>query len=109
MAISKHIRKNDPVMVIAGKDRGRRGKVLRLVAKQNRAVVEGIQIIKRHTKPNPQKNVKGGIVEKEAPVELSNLMVVCPECDKPTRIGYRVLEDGRKVRTCKKCSGEIDK
>ena len=109
MATSKHIRKNDPVMVIAGKDKGRRGKVLRLVAKQNRALVEGIQIIKRHTKPNPQKNVKGGIVEKEGPVELSNLMVVCPECDKPTRIGYRLLEDGRKVRTCKKCNGEIDK
>ena len=109
MAVTRHIRKNDPVLVIAGKDRGRRGKVLRIVTKKNGAIVEGIHLIKRHTKPNPQKNVKGGIVEKEAAVHISNLMVVCAACDKPTRVGYRRTDDGRKVRMCRKCNGEIDK
>ena len=109
MKVERHIRKNDPVLVITGKDRNKRGRVLRIVAKKNQAVVEGINQIKRHTRPNPQKQIKGGIVEKEAPVHMSNLMVVCPECDKPARVGYRRLEDGRKVRTCRKCNGEIDK
>ena len=109
MASGRHIRKNDPVLVISGKDQGRRGKVLRILSKRSGAVVEGIHMIKKHTRPNPQKQVKGGIVEKEAPIHLSNLMVVCPECDKPTRVGHRRLADGRKVRTCRKCTGEIDK
>ncbi len=109
MSVERHIRRNDPVLVITGKDKGKRGKVLRMVPKKNAAIVEGINQIKRHTRPNPQKQVKGGIVEKEAPVHVSNLMVVCPECDKPARVGYRSLEDGRKVRVCRKCNGEIDK
>ena len=109
MPLARHIRKGDPVLVLAGKDRGKKGKILRIVSKKYGAIVEGVNIIKRHTRPNPQKNVKGGIVEKESAVHLSNLMVVCPECDKPTRVGYRRLEDGRKVRTCRRCNGEIDK
>jgi large subunit ribosomal protein L24 len=109
MPRTAHIRKNDPVLVIAGKDRGKKGKVLRVILGKHQAVVEGIALIKRHTKPNPQKSIKGGIVEKEMPVAISNLMVVCPECDKPSRTGSRRLEDGRKIRVCIKCNGEIDK
>jgi large subunit ribosomal protein L24 len=103
------IRRNDNVVVTTGKDRGKRGRVLRVVADTNRLVVEGVNTIKRHTKPNPQKNIKGGVVEREAPVHASNVQLVCPECGKPTRIGRRVLGDGRKVRICRKCEGVVDK
>ena len=109
MPVTRHIRRNDTVLIVTGKDRGKKGRVLRLVAKKEAAVVEGVAMCKRHTRPNPQKQVKGGIVEKETPVHLSNLMVVCPECGKATRVGHMKLEDGRKVRTCRKCDGEIDK
>jgi large subunit ribosomal protein L24 len=109
MGLGRHVRKNDTVMVIAGKDRGRKGRILRLAAGTSSAVVEGMHLVKRHTKANPQKNVKGGIVEKEAPIHISNLMVVCGGCGKPTRVGHRRLDDGRKVRICKKCNGPVDK
>jgi large subunit ribosomal protein L24 len=103
------IRKNDNVVVTTGKDRGKRGRVVRLVPDKNRLVVEGVNIMKRHTKPNPQKNVKGGVVEREAPLHASNVQIVCPECGKPTRIGKKILDDGRKVRVCRKCEGVLDK
>ncbi len=97
------------MVVITGKDRGKRGRVLRVVPEKNRLVVEGVNIIKRHTKPNPQRNIKGGLVEREAALHASNVQVVCPECGKPTRIGKKVLGDGRKVRVCRKCEGVVDK
>ena len=103
------IRKNDNVVVMAGKDRGKRGRVLRIVPATNRLVVEGMNIIKRHTKANPQKNIKGGLVEREAPLHASNVQLVCPECGKPTRLGKKILGDGRKVRVCRKCEGVVDK
>jgi large subunit ribosomal protein L24 len=103
------IRKNDNVLVITGKDRGKRGRVLRVDPEKNRLIVEGVNIIKRHTKPNPQKNVKGGVVEREASVNASNVQLVCPECGKQTRIGRKILGDGRKVRICRKCEGVVDK
>ena len=103
------IRKNDNVVVTTGKDRGKSGRVVRLVPEKNLLVVEGVNIIKRHTKPNPQKNVKGGVVEREAPLHASNVQIVCPECSKPTRVGKKVLDDGRKVRVCRKCDGVLDK
>jgi len=103
------IRKNDNVVVTTGKDRGKRGRVVRMVPEKNRLVVEGVNIIKRHTRPNPQKNVKGGVVEREAPLHASNVQIVCPECGKPTRIGKKILDDGRKVRICRKCDGVLDK
>ena len=103
------IRKNDNVVVTTGKDRGKRGRVVRLVPEKNRVVVEGVNVIKRHTKANPQRNVKGGVVEREAPVHASNVQLVCPECGKPTRIGKKILGDGRKVRVCRKCEGVVDK
>ena len=103
------IRKNDNVVVTTGKDRGKRGRVMRVDPDKNRVVVEGVNIIKRHTKPNPQRNVKGGVVEREAGLHASNVQLVCPECGKPTRIGKRILGDGRKVRICRKCEGVVDK
>jgi len=103
------VRKNDNVLVTTGKDRGKKGRVLKVLPLKNRVVVEGVNIIKRHTKPNPQRQIKGGVVEREAPVHASNVQVVCPECGKATRIGRKVLGDGRKVRICRKCEGVVDK
>ena len=103
------IRKNDSVLVITGKDRGKRGRVLKVLPDKNRLIVEGVNIIKRHTRPNPQRNIKGGIVEREASLHASNVQLVCPECGKTTRVGRRILTDGRKVRICRKCEGVVDK
>jgi large subunit ribosomal protein L24 len=103
------IRRNDNVVVTAGKDRGKRGRVLKLQPEKNRLIVEGINFVSRHTRPNPRQNVKGGIVRRESPLHASNVQLVCPECSAPTRIGRRVLEDGRKVRICRKCQGVVDK
>ncbi|HJR62039.1 MAG TPA: 50S ribosomal protein L24 [Vicinamibacterales bacterium] len=103
------IRKNDNVVVMTGKDRGKRGRVVRVVPDKNRLIVEGVNVIKRHTKANPQRNVKGGVVEREAPLHASNVQLLCPECGKPTRIGRKILGDGRKVRICRKCEGVVDK
>jgi large subunit ribosomal protein L24 len=103
------IRKNDNVLVITGKNRGTRGRVLKVDPTKNRLVIEGVNMIKRHTKPNPQKNIKGGVVEREASVHASNVQLVCPECGKQTRVGRKILGDGRKVRICRKCEGVVDK
>ena len=103
------IRKNDTVVVTAGKDRGKRGRVLRVVPDKNRLVVEGVNFISRHTRPNPNKNIKGGIVEREASLHASNVQLVCPECGKTTRVGHRMLTDGHKIRVCRKCDGVVDK
>lgn len=103
------VRKNDTVVVVAGKDRGKRGRVLRMEPVRNRVVVEGVNFVKRHTRPNPQRNVKGGIVEREGSLHASNVQIVCPECGEPTRIGHQLLNDGRKVRICRKCDGAVDK
>jgi large subunit ribosomal protein L24 len=97
------IRKNDQVLVTAGKNRGARGRVLRVLSGSGRAIVEHVNMIKRHTKPNPQKGIQGGILEREAPVQVSNLKVICPECGEPSRVGRKRLEDGRGVRVCKHC------
>ena len=103
------IRRNDTVLVTTGKDRGKRGRVLKIVPDKNRLVIEGVNFISRHTRPNPGKNIKGGIMKREAPLHASNVQLVCPECGVRTRIGHRTLEDGRKVRTCRKCEGVVDK
>ena len=97
--------KNDTVKVLTGKYRGKTGKVLKVFPKENRVVVEGVNIIKRHTKPS-QKNAQGGIVEKEAPINVSNVILIDPKTSEPTRVGYKSLEDGTKVRISKK-SGEM--
>ena len=103
------VRKNDSVIVVTGKDRGKRGRVLRVLPDRNRVLVEGVNFIKRHTRPNPQQNVKGGIVERESSIHASNVQIICPDCGAPTRIGHRLLGDGRKVRICRKCDGAVDK
>ena len=103
------VRKNDNVLVTTGKDRGKKGRVLKVLPLKNRVVVEGVNIIKRHTKPNPQRQIKGGVVQREAALHASNVQLVCPECGAQTRIGHKVLDDGRKVRICRKCEGVVDK
>jgi large subunit ribosomal protein L24 len=103
------IRKNDNVVVLTGRDRGKRGRVLRVLPNKARVVVEGVNFIKRHTKANPQRNVKGGIIEREASLHASNVQLVCPECGAPTRIGHKRLDDGHRVRVCRKCNGVVDK
>ncbi len=103
------IRRNDTVLVTTGKDRGKRGRVLKVLPAKNRLLIEGVNMIKRHTKPNPGRNIKGGIVQREASVHASNVQLVCPECGAHTRIGRKILGDGRKVRICRKCQGVVDK
>jgi large subunit ribosomal protein L24 len=98
-----NVKKNDQVLVTTGKDRGAKGRVLRVLASDGKAVVERVNMIKKHTKPNSQKQVQGGILEREAPIQISNLKVICPECGKPSRLGRKRLEDGRGVRVCKSC------
>ncbi|NOQ42068.1 MAG: 50S ribosomal protein L24 [Desulfuromusa sp.] len=109
MSIAKlHVKKNDMVKIIAGKEQGKTGKVLRVFPDKGRVIVESLNVIKRHTRPN-QLNPEGGIVEKEAPLSISNVMLVCGSCNQPTRTGVRLLEDGSKTRYCKKCNESVDK
>jgi large subunit ribosomal protein L24 len=103
------IRKGDHVKVLAGKDAGKSGRVLSINAKKNTVVVEHVAIMKRHTRPNPAKNIKGGIVEKEAGINASNVMILCSNCGKHTRIGHTILPDGSKVRSCRRCGTTLDK
>ena len=99
------IKKGDTVAILTGRDRGKRGTVVRVYA-DDRVLVEGINVVKRHTKPNPQAGIAGGIVEKEAPLQISNVALFNPMTQKPDRVGIRVLEDGRKVRFFKS-NGEV--
>jgi len=101
------IRKNDTVTIIAGNERGKRGRVLAVYPRKGRVLVEGINMIKRHMKPN-RKYTQGGIIEREAPVHRSNVMLVCPKCDRATRYGNSLLDNGKKVRVCKKCGEVMD-
>jgi len=104
--VTMRIRKGDEVEVIAGKDRGKRGTVQEADPTKRKVVVAGVNIAKRHTKPNPQRNVKGGIVDQPAPLDVSKVMLVCPRCGKATRVGAKI-EDGEKSRVCKRCGEEI--
>ncbi|MBN1130653.1 MAG: 50S ribosomal protein L24 [Chitinispirillaceae bacterium] len=100
------LRKNDTVQVMAGEFRGKAGRIIKVFPDKNRALVEGLNIIKRHTKPN-RKNQQGGIVQKEAPIHLSNLLLICPKTGKPTRTGVSTLEGGKRVRFSKKAKETI--
>lgn len=109
MAATKiHVKKDDMVMVIAGKEKGKTGRVLNVFADKGRVTVENLNVVKRHTRPT-QANPEGGIVEKEGALAISNLMIVCAACSKPARTGIRVLDDGTKARFCKKCNELVDK
>ncbi len=102
------VRKNDRVQIIGGADAGKAGRVLQVFPRKNRVLVEHVHIIKRHTRPNPAKQIKGGIAEREAPVDLSNVQLVCPTCNAPRRMGVQDF-NGRKVRVCRKCGAQLDK
>lgn len=104
----RRIRRDDEIIVIAGKDKGRRGKVMRMVEDGERVIVAGVNMIKRHTKPNPARNVAGGIIEREAALHVSNVMLFNPATKKGDRIGFRMLEDGRKVRYFKSNNEVVD-
>ncbi len=101
------LRKNDNVMIIAGKERGTTGKILKVFSEKDRAIIERLNLVKRHTKPRgPQQ--PGGILEKEASIHISNLMLMCDRCNAPIRFGHKVLGDGKKVRICRRCGETID-
>jgi large subunit ribosomal protein L24 len=101
------VQKNDSVIVITGKDRGKKGKVRKVDPKSGRVVVEGVNLIKRHSKTKG-KTRQAGIIELDGPIHASNVMVICNKCNKPARVGYRALEDGKRVRFCHTCSEIID-
>jgi large subunit ribosomal protein L24 len=101
------VKKGDKVVVVSGKDKGKRGEVLRVIPGEQRAVVQGINTVTRHTRPSMQN--QGGLVKKEAPVHLSNLMLIDPSTDKPTRVGFKLLEDGTKVRVARRSGEQIDR
>jgi large subunit ribosomal protein L24 len=103
-----HIKKNDLVMVTKGKEKGKSGKVLRVMPEKGKAIVEKLNFIKRHAKPSQQIR-QGGIIEKEAPLNLPNLLVICPKCNQPVRTGKKRLEDRKSVRVCRKCGDILDK
>jgi len=105
---TSRIRKNDTVMVIAGREKGKTGKVLRVLRETNRVVIERLHMVKRHQKPRGPQNT-GGVVEKEASIDLSNVMIMCDRCNAPARIGARPLDDGSRVRVCRRCGEAIDR
>lgn len=101
----RKIKRDDEVIVLSGRDKGKRGRVLRVLTKENRVIVDGVNIAKRHVKPT-QAEPQGGIQERESSIHISNVSLIDPQSDEPTRVGYRVLDDGRKVRFAKR-SGEV--
>ncbi len=105
--IKYRIRRDDEVVVITGRDKGARGKVIRVLPEKGKVVVSKVNMVKRHTRPTQVSS--GGIIEREAPLEISNIQFVCPKCDTGVRLGVKTLEDGRKVRTCRKCGEVLDK
>ena len=103
-----HVRKGDNVVVLSGRDKGKQGKVLRVLASKGSAIVERVGFLKKHTRPNPQKNQKGGIVEREAGVRLDKLQVICPSCNEPARLGSHRTAEG-VARFCRKCNSDLTK
>jgi large subunit ribosomal protein L24 len=102
-----HVKKGDLVKVLAGRDKGKEGHIVQAFPKENRVVVEKVNLVKRHQRPTAD-NPQGGIITKEAPIHVSNVMKVCTSCRKPTRIAHKFLDDGKKVRTCKHCGATLD-
>ncbi len=104
----KEIRKGDRVLILAGKERGKRGKILRVLPKKERVVVEGLNLIKKAVRPT-QKNPQGGIIDNEGSVNVSNVMLLCPSCDEPSRVKHLITAEGKSIRVCRKCEAEMDK
>lgn len=109
MARAANIKKNDQVYVLTGKDRGKTGRVMKVYPQAQRVLVEGVNMVKRAVKANPGKNVKGGIVEREQPLHISNVAVVDPETNAPTRVGRKILQDGSRVRVARKSGAALDR
>ncbi|MGB6130822.1 MAG: 50S ribosomal protein L24 [Acidobacteriaceae bacterium] len=105
--MSLNIQRNDTVQVISGSDRGKKGRVLRVFPDQSRILVEHVRVVKKHLRENPQRRIQGGIAEQEAPVHVSNVMLVCTSCNQPTRVAHK-FEGDVKVRLCRKCGGTIE-
>ena len=101
------IKREDTVLITKGKDRGRTGEVRKVIPRDSRVIVTGINMVKRHLRPRGQQN-PGGIIDREAPISIANVALICESCQKPARVGFRVLADGRKVRYCKRCDANID-
>ncbi|HKR63515.1 MAG TPA: 50S ribosomal protein L24 [Thermoanaerobaculia bacterium] len=104
-----HVRKGDNVVVLSGKDRGKQGRVLRVIASKGTAIVERVNFTKKHEKANPGKNVKGGILERESPIKVDKLQVICPSCNEPARLGSHRNEEGEATRYCRKCNADLTK
>jgi large subunit ribosomal protein L24 len=103
------LKKNDVVVVIKGKDKGKTGKILKVIPEKRRAIVEKVNFVKEFIRPDRSKNISGGIMEREAPIQVSNLMLYCSECGKGVRVRKKILEDGSKVRVCSKCEADLEK
>ena len=103
---SRRLKKGDTVKVTVGKEKGKTGKIMKIIGDENKVVIEKLNFLKKHQKPDAKG--KGGIVEKEGPLRMSNVMLLCSKCDKGVRVGYRILDDGKKVRICKKCHEILD-
>jgi large subunit ribosomal protein L24 len=103
------LKKNDVVIVINGKDKGKTGKILKVIPEKKRAIVEKINFVKEFMRPDRSKNIQGGVVEREAPIHVSNLMLYCSECAQGVRVKNQMLEDGSKIRSCRKCEANLEK
>lgn len=108
-AAKPHVKKGDTVVVLSGKDAGKQGRVLRVMAAKGKAIVERVNFTKKHTRPNPSKNVKGGILERESPISVDKLQVICPSCNEPARLGSHRNEEDVAVRFCRKCKADVGK
>jgi len=108
IALKYHIKKNDLVMVINGREKGKSGRVLQVLPEKEKVIIEKINFVKRHSRPHGQQR-RGGIIEKEAPLHFSNVMLLCEKCNKPVRIGHRIVEGSKKARYCRKCGEIFDK
>ena len=106
--MAARLKREDEVMVIRGRDKGKRGKIQHLFPDRSKVLVVGVNMVKRHLKAGAEGARQAGIIDKEMPIDASKLMPICPSCDKPTRVGFRVLEDGTKSRACKKCEGTFN-
>lgn len=109
MNVEINVRKNDRVVVIAGKDKTKTGRVIEVIPVKGKVIVEGVNVVKRHMKANSRRGIQGGILEREAPIDVSNVMVICQQCGRPTRVSHQVLADGRRSRACKKCGAAIER
>ena len=111
MAVTKsrlHVRKGDMVLVLSGKDKGKRGRIIQALPREQKVTVEGVNVVKRHMKPRQQRVTQAGIIEKPAPIVVSKVMLVCPKCSNPTKIVRKVVEDGKRARFCRRCGEMID-